>query len=417
MGDNGVGKTTLLQCLAWMRMVPLKFPEDQGDDEPIKEGELAPAISNEENEVLEGLLRVGARVTLELKATMCQYQKFGPPSSERKDITTGIKLSGDNGALKSRKMQDNSKIEDVGGYYGEPPIFTYGANRSMGQENLGEIELEDPIASRLSGPTEMYDAEEILNDLDHAAAKNRRGAKKRLATVKRMLIKILPHVKDIEIHGPKILDSPDEKSGILFITPYGPVPLRALSLGYQTTLAWAVDLAWRLFRFYPDAQDPLSEPAVVLIDEIDLHLHPRWQRVIIEILTRLFPQTQFIATAHSPLIVQAAAASNLAVLRRERNHVVIENDPEVVRGWRVDQILASELFGVPVRDKRTENLISRRDALLDKPNRSSAEEARLKRLEEKILSLPVAESKEDQEAMNLIRQAAALLKNPRHVNA
>jgi len=413
LGDNGVGKTTLLQCLAWMRMVPLKFPEDQGDDEPIKEGELAPALSNEENDVLESLLRAGAKVTLDLKATMCQHQRLSSISPERKNITTGIKLHGVNGELKSREMYDNSKIEDSGWYYDEPPIFTYGANRFMGLKNLAKGDLEDPIASRLHGQTEMYDAEEILNNLDHAAAKNKRESKKRLATVERMLTKLLPHVKGIKIHGPKIIDLPGEESGIDFLTPYGPVPLRGLSLGYQTTLAWAIDLAWRLFRFYPNSSDPLSEPAVVLVDEIDLHLHPRWQRNIIDVLTALFPEIQFIATAHSPLIVQAAATSNIAVLRRERNYIVIENDPEAVSGWRVDQILGSELFDVPSRDKPTERLIRRRDALLDKPNRSPAEESRLRRLEEDILNLPGAESAEDREMMKLIREAASSLKKPK----
>jgi predicted ATP-binding protein involved in virulence len=134
-------------------------------------------------------------------------------------------------------------------------------------------------------------------------------------------------------------------------------------------------------------------------------------------LTNIFSQTQFIATAHSPLIVQAAATSNLAVLLRERNYVVIENDPEIVRGWRVDQILGSELFGVPTRDEPTERLIRRRDNLLDKPKRNQTEEAELRRLEEKILNLPVAESAEDREAMRLIREAALLLKKPKELHS
>ena len=85
----------------------------------------------------------------------------------------------------------------------------------------------------------------------------------------------------------------------------------------------------------------------MLVDEIDLHLHPKWQREVIGFLTERFPNTQFIVTAHSPLIVQAAAGANLAVLKREGDHVVIENHPETIRGWRIDQVLTSDLFDLP----------------------------------------------------------------------
>jgi predicted ATP-binding protein involved in virulence len=111
-------------------------------------------------------------------------------------------------------------------------------------------------------------------------------------------------------------------------------------------IAWVVDLASRMFEAYPDSADPLSEPAIALVDEIDLHLHPRWQREITAHLDRLFPNVQFIVTAHSPLVVQAPGVTNVAVLRRVNDHVEIVNDPEEVRGWRVDQILTSDLFGL-----------------------------------------------------------------------
>ena len=97
-----------------------------------------------------------------------------------------------------------------------------------------------------------------------------------------------------------------QPSGIHLQTFTGRVRMNALSLGYRTTVGWVIDLAWRLLHRYPDSPDPLREPAVVLIDELDLHLHPRWQVKIIKDLSSLFPATQFIATSHSPLTVQVA---------------------------------------------------------------------------------------------------------------
>jgi predicted ATP-binding protein involved in virulence len=253
--------------------------------------------------------------------------------------------------------------------------------------------------------------------MDHAAAKQGSKSKEnaRLEKLKQLLAKVLPNINsaaDIKIFAPDILNLPTEQSGVRFETFSGLVPLQALSLGYRTTLAWTIDLAWRLFRRYPKSPDPLSEPAIVLIDEIDLHLHPLWQLTIIDDLTQLFPRTQFVATAHSPLMVQVAATANLAVVKKGDEEVEIVNDPDVVRSWRVDQILTSGLFDVPYsRDKQTERLFKEKEELLDKQSSlSRGEQARLEYLDQQLAKLPIAPNPEDQEAMDLIRKAASILK-------
>lgn len=82
------------------------------------------------------------------------------------------------------------------------------------------------------------------------------------------------------------------------------IPVRRLSDGERGSLALVLDLTRRLALANPNVDDPASEgEAVVLIDEIDLHLHPKWQRQIVHNLTAAFPRCQFIATTHSPQIV------------------------------------------------------------------------------------------------------------------
>lgn len=174
-------------------------------------------------------------------------------------------------------------------------------------------------------------------------------------------------------------------------------------------MAWVADLAWRLLEHYPKSQNPLEEPAVVLIDEIDLHLHPRWQLRIMDDLSAVFPATQFIATSHSPLMVQVAAKANFALLRRNNTYVEIDNDPRRVMSWRVDQILTSDLFGMPsARNEQTEGLFAKRDELAINPSRSLEEDAELERLYVEISKIPSAGDPQDQKAMELIREAAAL---------
>lgn len=94
-------------------------------------------------------------------------------------------------------------------------------------------------------------------------------------------------------------------------------PFGRLSAGQRNMLALAGDLAMRISRLNPHLEDrALDEtPGVVLIDEIDLHLHPSWQRHIVDDLRRTFPKVQFIATTHSPFIVQSLQAGELIDLQ------------------------------------------------------------------------------------------------------
>lgn len=197
-----------------------------------------------------------------------------------------------------------------------------------------------------------------------------------------------------------------------FKTPYGWVEAKDLSLGYRTSMAWMVDFASRMFDLYPESENPLTEPAVVLIDEIDLHLHPKWQRDLLDWLSDLCLNTQFIVTTHSPLIVQSAAArgANFAVCRREGDHVVIDQSVEAVRGWRADQILSSDLFDVPKRDSELEKWLKEKETILSKPKLTKKDETRLSELEEKIGFLPISENGKDDEAMKIIREAASWIK-------
>ncbi|MDT7603691.1 MAG: hypothetical protein QOF61_1688 [Acidobacteriota bacterium] len=194
-------------------------------------------------------------------------------------------------------------------------------------------------------------------------------------------------------------------------TPYGWVSIKDLSLGYKTLIAWMVDFASRMFDRYPESRNPLAEPAVVLVDEIDLHLHPKWQRTLMGYLSERFPNTQFIATAHSPLVVQAASDANIVLLKRVGDHVIIENDVKAIHGWRVDQILTSDLFGLEsARPPQFDVPLEERARLLSKKRLTKKDRARLAELEEEIGALPTGETPEDMEAMDIIRRAATRLK-------
>jgi predicted ATP-binding protein involved in virulence len=96
----------------------------------------------------------------------------------------------------------------------------------------------------------------------------------------------------------------DDTSAVLIDHDGLPLNVRQLSDGERSVLALVLDLAKRLAQANPALKNPLADAeAVVLIDEIDLHLHPQWQRKIVGDLERTFPKCQFIATTHSPQVI------------------------------------------------------------------------------------------------------------------
>jgi len=221
-------------------------------------------------------------------------------------------------------------------------IDGYGTSRRTGKGTITNNEETDSTLSLLQDNVELTNIEEWLLQTVYAVKNKSEIAVIRLKKIKEILTGgILPDITDFRFIT-------DEKLNnfIEFETSFGWVRYEGLGFGYQTTIAWLVDLIKRLFERYPQSENPLHEPAVVLVDEIDLHLHPEWQRKIINYLSDLFPNTQFIVTTHSPLVIQSADDINLIVLQRIDDHIVVEQ-PAIknFKGWNVEEIL-TEIMGL-----------------------------------------------------------------------
>ncbi len=114
-----------------------------------------------------------------------------------------------------------------------------------------------------------------------------------------------------------------------------------------------------------------------------------------------------------PLVVQNAPPdTQIAVLRREGDHVVIDNDPSHVRDWRLDQILTSDLFGLPsARAKRLDALLEEQDRILRQATLSDADERRLAAIEAALDDMPAGEVPAETEAMRVIHDAARAMRS------
>ena len=125
------------------------------------------------------------------------------------------------------------------------------------------------------------------------------------------------------------------------------VPFGALSDGYKAYLGWISDLLYHLTMGAPSGSRLDTSKGVVLVDEIDLHIHPEWQRTMIPTIAEAFPKLQFIFTTHSPLVVGTLQRENLLLVTRdEAGFPMIERPAEETLGLSADQILRSEAFGL-----------------------------------------------------------------------
>lgn len=172
------------------------------------------------------------------------------------------------------------------------------------------------------------------------------------------------------------------------------LPLGELSDGYRAMLAVVLDLVIRYSQLFDGRDDPLFGRAIVVIDEVDLNLHPRWQRRVIEQLTSLFPGTQFVLTTHSPAVVQAAIDQEHVHVRvlvldegddPERGTTVRPLSPQDIErldGAEIDSVMVDEaVFDVVSRYSPTyERLEARAADLQEKLEKGLATRAERKEL-------------------------------------
>ncbi len=114
--------------------------------------------------------------------------------------------------------------------------------------------------------------------------------------------------------------------------------LEQLSDGEKNLISLVGDIARRLSIANPNSKDPLKGDGIILIDEVDLHLHPTWQRLIIPKLTELFPNCQFFITTHSPQILSHVKPDNIFLLKNE-NNALNWTKPKESYGMSIDRVV------------------------------------------------------------------------------
>ncbi|MDX1939709.1 MAG: AAA family ATPase [Saprospiraceae bacterium] len=213
--------------------------------------------------------------------------------------------------------------------------------------------------------TEDYENEQIR------FTDNSKYRSKELEAVRRAISIFLPN-----FNNPRVQRQPQEE---LIVEKNGEkLSISNLSHGERLMFAMVGDIARRLSIANPSLDDPLQGEGVVLIDEIELHLHPGWQRKIVPLLTKTFPNIQFILTTHSPQVISSVERESVFILE---DFKLVEKTPHTF--GRDSNSILQDLFNVTERPEEVKKEFRKLYRLMDKPEEIEATKHLLEEMEEK----------------------------------
>jgi predicted ATP-dependent endonuclease of OLD family len=360
LGKNGLGKSILLQCIA------LALAGDAAIREAMPYPRSWIRNTDNENEQNVGIIEVEIISTDEDfpridRPLNLRYFVFGEKGGEvGKTYSSGPGILSDYDNENNKTFNKDITTERNIGYL----VCAYGPFRRLPRE--GErtegISFKNPRASRLTTffqeGTPVSDLEEWVVNLEYQSLKYDNVRDKELLNSALLVMeKILPDAKFSRIENRKVM----------FNTPYGEVPITELSDGYRSVAAWSANLIMHMLKEFRDLRDPLKGSGVVIVDEIDVHLHPGAQRKVINRLKEIFPNIQFIISSHSPFVAQSLEGDEIFTLKQIERETVARQLDISFRGWRADQVLTSDVFGLnSSRDEKTEQDLKRYEELVSR---------------------------------------------------
>lgn len=389
IGNNGVGKSSILDCIAILlsrllypiqaRYDSRKFYDKTNTNyiigrffrkEDIKNGcdetenkitielddsqELSWSVTNDENDII--IESDGSRrISWSIKNNEKKNQNFAPLKKVIQNILNQWK---------------NSSEANI------PLAVYYPTNRSVLKTPL-EIQKEysfkqiDAYDRALDGIQINFDSFfkwfRYLEDVENEELRDNSGNFNRtLEAVRQAIYSLIPAFSNLRVKRNPLRMTVIKQGQELIINQ--------LSDGEKCLLAIVGDLAIRLAIANPSLANPLEGSAVVLIDEIELHLHPKWQREVIPALTRTFPNCQFIITTHSPQVLSQIKPDGIYILEATPEGIVAKQ-PESSFGRDSNRIL-EDVMGVPERPQEIKDSLRQLFRLIDAGNLDAAKELR-----------------------------------------
>ncbi|MCP4108201.1 MAG: AAA family ATPase [Desulfobacteraceae bacterium] len=377
VGINGSGKSSILDCIA---ILLSEFISDL--TEKTVYGTNFPLTDNDINES-SGRRKEYCSVTAEATAGSSENIAWSVSAHKKHDILFTSQLH--------RQLQLTEKSTS----FNFPILVYYQTNRAAlkikSPKKIQPKRKKIPYQllcyesaftkniTDLSDFLKWFRLEEDLENEIKIKKKDFNAVNKKLEVVRNALIKFLNQFTSLEfsnLHIEREAEEEDfsfqtlEKSSLVIEKNHRKLKIEQLSDGEQIILLTVSDIARRLAIANPGLADPLSGIGIVLIDEIELHLHPQWQREIIQALLHTFPNIQFILTTHSPHVLSHVEKDDVFIIDDFR---IMEHTP-YTKGRDSNSILF-ELFGVEERPLVFKEKLNELYCMIDKEKIEEAETA------------------------------------------
>ncbi|MFC0264604.1 AAA family ATPase [Fontibacter flavus] len=165
---------------------------------------------------------------------------------------------------------------------------------------------------------------------------------------------------------------------IMINTPSGEIYYEYLSSGFKSIISILFGIIKEIeFRFKDPKINAEDFQGIILIDEIELHLHPEWQEKIVDILLDVFPKAQFFASTHSPHVIQTAKPKQIIALGLDYDNVIqreLPNSEFGFQGWTIEEVLIDVMGMNSLRTEIFKDLITKFDQAIEEENSEIAEE-------------------------------------------
>lgn len=334
LGDNGGGKSSVLRALAIAILAPALMESGFIAYRLVRRGK------PEEHNYDKAFLKI--------------FGKAGPGEfqlrQEGTKISTAIELIARIEKRGGRSL-DRINLEDTPAsplteqlFDDYSPAFFvagYGATRRVETGDFSPSSARRARGLRYQRVAGLFEDHLALVPLQSWLPHIQRVDPRRFVEAIELLNAVLPD--NIEFRG----EQDQEDDQYVFLFDGVNTPFAALSDGYRAFIGWVGDLISHLNEVASPDKPLVAQSGLVLVDEIDLHLHPSWQREVIPKLAAAFPKLQFVFTSHSPLVASTVQRQNVFITDTAADgSAELKQLDEIVFGRSAEQLLLSSYFGL-----------------------------------------------------------------------